>query len=65
VLTGSAVVRANGGSGNVDGGAGTINLDPSGTGGATNPNLTEQGGSVVQTLDGAGVDQSATNITRD
>lgn len=60
-LTATAVVQANGGA--TGGNAGQVELNPAGTGGATNPNLIEQAGSTVQTLDGSGASQP--NITRD
>ncbi|MCA8910137.1 MAG: hypothetical protein KDB82_00410 [Planctomycetes bacterium] len=59
-LTGTAIVRSNGGAAN--GSGGDISLDPTGTGGAANPNLDEQTGSVVESVpDGTG---SAGAITR-
>lgn len=59
-LSATAVVRANGAA--TAGLAGTVALNPAGTGPA-NANLVEQAGSVVQTLDGSGTAQP--NITRD
>ena len=64
-IAASAALRANGGTGTTIGTAGTITLDPAGTGGAANANLVESASATIQTNDGAGVDQSGTNVTRD
>lgn len=60
-LTSSARIRANGGA--PAGAAGSIALDPIGTGGTSNTNLVEQSGRVLETFNGAGTNTS--NVTRD
>lgn len=60
-LTSSARIRANGGG--PAGAAGSIRLDPTGTGGTSNTNLVEQAGRVLETFNGAGTNTS--NVTRD
>ncbi|MBP9891976.1 MAG: hypothetical protein KBG84_08710 [Planctomycetes bacterium] len=60
-LTSSARIRANGGA--PAGAAGSIALDPTGTGGTSNTNLVEQAGRVLETFNGAGTNTS--NVTRD
>jgi hypothetical protein len=60
-LTSSARIRANGGA--PAGAAGSIALDPTGTGGTSNTNLVEQSGRVLETFNGAGTNTS--NVTRD
>lgn len=60
-LTSGARVRAN--AGTPAGMPGLIILDPTGTGGLANPNLVEQTGRVLETLNGAGTNTN--NVTRD
>jgi hypothetical protein len=57
----SAQIRANGAGTGV---AGFIELNPAGAG-PNNPNLVESISALIQTNDGDGTDQSATNVTRD
>ncbi|HRJ79834.1 MAG TPA: hypothetical protein PLF37_15145, partial [Planctomycetota bacterium] len=60
-LTSSSRIRANGGG--PAGAAGSITLDPTGTGGVSNVNLVEQAGRVLETLNGGGTNTN--NVTRD
>lgn len=61
VLGVNSELRANGAG---TGTAGFITLDPAGAG-PNNPALVELPGSIVETQDGDGTDQSAANVTRD
>lgn len=64
IIERTAVIRANGGSGATGGNGGTINLNPAGTGGATNTNLREEPGAIYEVLGGATGGSDGT-ITRD